>query len=296
MVGDQSRLTWYDRTGRLLGSFRESGDYQHPWLSPDEKQIVVEKTDPTTGRHTIWTLDVAREVTSRLLYDATGAHQPLSSPDGKHLVFSSNRLGGVDLYSVRADGTGDQTVLLSSPERLTYVPSDWSLDQRLLLYFARGDLWILPLNPTGTPQPFLRTNANEIQGRFSPDLRWIAYTSDESGVPEVYVRRYPGGENLWRVSTNGGAQPQWRRDGKEIFYLAADGKLMAADVRVSASGFATDPARPLFDTGIKGLFVDRRNHYVVTRDGQRFLLNVTAEDDNLAPITVVMNWTAGIER
>ncbi len=154
----------------------------------------------------------------------------------------------------------------------------------------------ITLAPPGPPQPFLRTNANEIQGRFSPDLRWIAYTSDESGVPEIYVRRYPGGDGMWRVSTNGGAQPQWRRDGKELFYLAADGKLMAADVRVSASGFATDPARPLFDTGIKGLFVDRRNHYVVTRDGQRFLLNVTAEDDNLAPITVVMNWAAGIER
>ena len=136
----------------------------------------------------------------------------------------------------------------------------------------------------------LKTNANELQARFSPDGRWIAYTSDESGVPEVYVRRFPGGEGKWRVSTNGGAQAMWRGDGKELFYLAADGRLMAVDVTAETSRLTTGPPRVLFDTGIRGLFVDRRNHYVVTRDGQRFLFNLTAEDDMLAPITVVLNW------
>ena len=156
---------------------------------------------------------------------------------------------------------------------------------------GRGDVWVLPMVPPDqTPQAFLRTNANELQGRFSPDGRWMAYTSDESGVPEIYVRRFPGGEGKWRVSTNGGAQAQWRGDGKELFYLAADGRLMAASVTVDAATFATEAPHALFDTGIRGLFIDRRNHYVVTKDGQRFLFNLTGEDDVLAPITVVMNW------
>ena len=106
-------------------------------------------------------------------------------------------------------------------------------------------------------------------------MRWVAYTSDESGAPEVYVRRFPEGDNAWRVSTQGGAQPQWRQDGKELFYLAPDGKLMAADVTATASSLTTGSPIPLFHTGIHGLFLDRRNHFVVTRDGQRFLVNVT---------------------
>ena len=219
--------------------------------------MAVEKTDPATGRHTIWTLDVARDVTSRLVVDATGAHGPVWSPDGGRVVFSSNRLRGVDVYSTRADGTGDHTLHLSSGAGVFHIPTDWSLDGRLLLYVAeRGsqrDLWVLPMAPPGPPRPFLATNADESQGRFSPDVKWMAYTSNESGVPEVYVRHYPGGEGAWRVSTNGGAQPQWRRDGKELFYLAADGNLMAADVKISGSTFETGHAEGAVRHGHQGI-------------------------------------------
>ena len=291
VVGDQSRLTWYDRHGRALGSVGELGDYQHPWLSPDDRYLVVEKTDPTSGRHTLWKVDVARDITSRLLDDPAGAHGPVWSPDGSQIAFASNRLrpGGVDLFAMAANGSGQQTVLLSST-REGYRLSDWSSDGRLLLYWTSGDVWTLPVAPRGQPQPFLQTKANELQAVFSPDMRWIAYTSDESGGPEVYVRRFPDAEGSWRVSTKGGAQPFWRRDGRELFYLAPDGRLMVADVKTTAPSLETGSPRALFDTGVRGLFLDRRNHYVVTRDGQRFLVNVTAEDDNLAPITVVMNW------
>ena len=294
IVGDHSRLQWFDRQGRPQATFHERADYQHPWLSSDGTRLAVEKTDPSTGRHTVWIIDVARDVTSRLLVEPAGAHVPVWSPDGARIVFNSSRTGSqADMFAMRADGTGESTVILNSADDLLLQPSDWSRDLRYLLYTefnGRGDLWVLPMAPPGPAQPFLKTNANELQGRFSPDGRWIAYTSDESGVPEIYVRRFPGGEGKWRVSIDGGAQAQWRGDGKELFYLAADGKLMASTVTSDTAPLTTSPPRALFDTGIRGLFVERRNHYVVTGDGQRFLFNLTDEDDVAAPITVVLNW------
>jgi eukaryotic-like serine/threonine-protein kinase len=148
------------------------------------------------------------------------------------------------------------------------------------------------VSPTQKAQPFLDTAADERQGQFSPDTRWIAYSSDESGVHDVHVRRFPGGDGKYQVSTQGGVQPQWRRDGKELFYLAPDGNLMAATVRIDSGTFTTAAPRALFSTGITASFVDRRNQYLATRDGQRFLVNISAEDENSAPITVVMNWEA----
>jgi len=295
----ESHLLWFDRTGKEVDSFGAPGDYHHPWLSPDGKRIAIEKTDPATGRHTIWILERSRGIASRLVSDATGAHGPVWSPDGNRVVFSSNRLGGVDLYSIRADGAGPDELVLNSTDTSSLSATDWSLDGRFLVYGAerRGqhDLWILPVSPPRKAQPFFETPSNELQGQFSPDVRWIAYTSDESGTPEVYVRRFPGADGKWQVSTHGGAQPQWRRDGKELFYLAPDGKLMAAGVTASASTFETGTPRPLFNTGITTGFVDRRNQYVVTPDGQRFLVNISAEDENSAPITVVLNWDAALK-
>ena len=295
-VGDQSHLTWFDRNGTALKTFGERADYHHAWLSPDERRIAVERTDPATGRHTIWVLDVDRDTTSRLVADPLGAHQPVWSPDGGRVLFGSNRFGGLDLYTTRQDGAGNESLVLRSPDRVLQIPTDWSLDGQLILYDAerhgQRDVWTLSLSTAESARLFLGTSANELQGQFSPDVKWVAYTSDESGTYEVYVRRYPGGEGKWRVSTNGGAQPRWRRDGKELFYLAPNGSLMAAATRADGATFETDAPRSLFDTGITGAFVNRRNHYVITRDGQRFLVNVTDEDDTRAPITVVVNWDA----
>jgi Tol biopolymer transport system component len=295
-----SHLVWFDRSGTRIGAFPTPADYQHPWLSPDETRIAVEKTDVTTGRHTIWILEPSRGTTSRLLSDEAGAHLPVWSPDGNHLVFASNRLGGVDMYTIRADGAGNDELVLSSTEKFGLLPTDWSSDGRLLLYHSlrhgQWDLWVIPASRAAKAEPFLETPANERQGQFSPDVRWVAYTSDESGTAEVYVRRFPGGDGKWRVSTHGGAQARWRRDGKELFYLAPDGNLMAADVRQSALTFETSPPRALFNTGITASFVDRRNQYVVTRDGRRFLVNISAEDENSAPITVVLNWETALRK
>jgi len=293
-----SRLVEFDRDGREVGSFPTAADYQNPALAPDGVRTAIEKTDVASGKHTIWIVELARGVTSRLLFDAFGAHGPVWSPDGSRVAFASNRLGGIDMYSTRTDGVGGEELLLASSAKQSLIPTDWSLDGRYLLYIlgqTPGDLWILPMSPREKPHPFLASPSNELQGKFSPDVRWIAYTSDESGAPEVYVRRFPGGDGKWRVSTHGGTQPRWRHDGKEIFYLALDGRLMAAAVTSESSTFETGAPRTLFDTGITTGFLDH-DLYVVSRDGQRILVNVSAEEKNPSPITVVVNWDAKLKK
>ena len=292
-VGDQSRLTWFDRRGTTLESFRESADYHHASLAPDGRRLAIEKTDPASGRHTIWILDFDRGTSSRLINDASGAHQPVWSPDGRSVLFGSNRFGGVDLYTMPADGSGAESLLLRS-DAVMHRSLDWSKDGRLVLYDVaiegQNDLWVAPVSAPEQRSPFLDSRANEQQGQFSPDGKWIAYTSNESGSHEVYIRRYPERNAKWRVSTGGGAQPRWRGDGAELFYLAPDGALMAADVKRHGAGLETGRPQMLFNTSIRGMFVDRRNHYVVTEDGQRFLVNQMDEDDTTAPITVLTNW------
>jgi eukaryotic-like serine/threonine-protein kinase len=294
-----SRLIWFDRAGARVGMFPTVADYQHPSLSPDEKALAIEKTDPSTKRHTIWLLDLPRGLTSRLVSDSFGAHKPVWSPDGKQIVFSSNRLGSLDVFEIPAAGDGRDRLLLDSERAWATDVTDWSADGRLLLSERnigdRAELWTLPLDAPGQGMRIMSTSASQRHGRFSPDVRWVAYASNESGRFEVYVGRFPGGEGKWQVSTNGGLQPAWRRDGRELFYLAPDGRLMVATIKRADTVFETGSPQPLFDTGIRASFVDRRNQYVVTRDGQRFLVNVSAEDENSAPITVVLNWQAGLK-
>jgi hypothetical protein len=178
------------------------------------------------------------------------------------------------------------------------VVTDWATDGRFLLAEkhrgGQSDLLTVPVDAPRQGVTLLATSADERQARLSPDMRWLAYSSNESGRHEVYVRRFPGGESKWQVSTRGGAQPMWRHDGRELFYLGLDGTLMVATVKRD-DAFETNPPRALFDTGIRASFVDRRNQYVVTRDGERFLVNVSAEDENSAPITVVLNWQARLK-
>jgi eukaryotic-like serine/threonine-protein kinase len=288
-----SHLLWIDRSGKEIAAFQGDGDFHHPQLSPDERSVAIEKTDPATGRHTIWVLDLARGTASRLLLDPAGAHVPRWSADGSRIVFCSNRLGGGSLFVMPADGTADAELVLPRTESGDLVPADWSFDGRFILYrvasAASTDLWILPI---GAKEPFAfqSSSAEEAQGRFSPDAKWISYTSNESGAPEVYVRPFPGTGPRRLVSITGGVQGLWRRDGKEFFYLAPDGRLMAVDITTSGSTFEAGAPHALFDTGIRGGFVDRTNQYAVTRDGQRFLVNRSVEDENSAPITVVLNW------
>ena len=289
-----SRLLWFDRSGRQLDAFPGAGDWHHPRLSPDEKSLAIEKTDPSTGRHTLWILDLLRGTTSRLIADPFGAHHPLWSPKGERIVFASNRLGGLSLFVMRSDGSGNPEPVLPGEKAFTYI-ADWSHDGQFLLYqierSGNTDLAVVRLAADPQPEEFLDSPALEVQGQFSPDGKWIAYTSDESGSPEVYVRHFPDTGVKRQISTRGGAQGRWRHDGRELYYLTLDGKLMAVDIKASSSSIEPGTPQLLFNTGITGSPVARMNHYLVTRD-QRFLINRSAEDENSAPITVVLNWNS----
>jgi Tol biopolymer transport system component len=235
-------------------------------------------------------------IPSRFTTDPAPDTNPLWSPDGGRIVFSSSREGVRNLYQKNASGGGTEEVLLKSSEEK--VADDWSADGGLILYETANpktiwDLWVLPMSGDRQPVPFLQTKFNEQQAQFSPDGKWIAYTSDESGAPEVYVRTFPDSGARWRVSVSGGAQARWRRDGRELFYIAADRKLMVVDIKRGATFEASVP-KTLFGTRVLSL-TDFRNQYAVTADGQRFLINSTTDETGTIPISVEVNWTADLK-
>ncbi len=295
--GDRDQLLWFDRGGKQTGALGAPGLYFTIWLSPDERQAAVERSDPQTGTPDIWLFDLARGIPSRFTTDPSGDSSPLWSPDGSRIVFSTTREGVRNLYQKIASGGGNEEVLLKSRE--DKVPDDWSADGQLIIYHTlnpktKWDLWVLPMSGDGQPFPFLQTEFNEHQAQLSPDGKWIAYTSDESGASEVYVQTFPTSGSRVRVSTGGGYQPRWRRDGRELFYIAPDRKLMAVGVRPGAV-FEAGVPQTLFGTRVLTL-TEFRNHYAVTADGQRFLICSTDEETSAPPISVVVNWPTVLKR
>ena len=306
-LGGTSQLVWFDRRGNSLGALGTPARYYGGVaLSPDGKRVAVDELDQTANRD-IWLLDVARGVHTRFTFDGQSG-KPTWSPDGTRLAFVSIRRGTSNSYQKSSTGSGNEELLLKSG----WV-EDWSPDGRYLLYIvydpqtSNSHLWVLP-DPAGPlenhkPVPYLRTAFNEREGQFSPDGHWIAYTSDESGPSQyqIYVQSFPTRAGKFHVSTGaGGTQPRWRRDGKEIFYLATDGKLMAVEVQM-APRFEPGAPKALFDPRIP------RNRippwaafaYDVTADGKRFLVNsasTASESSASAPITVVVNWLAALKR
>ena len=201
----------------------------------------------------------------------------------------------MNLYQKLVSGAGNEDALLKSSTSKT--PTDWSKDGRFIVYEnndpkTKDDLWVLPLFGDRKPMPFLETEFNERQGQLSSDGRWMAYISDESGSWEVYVQPFPASGGKWQISTKGGGQPRWRRDGKELFYLAPapDRKLMAVEVKAGAT-FEAGVPRALFETHLPGSPLDPVQ-YSVTADGQRFLIDTLAENAASSSVTVVLNWTA----
>ena len=295
--GQINQPRWFDRAGKQTGALGAAGLYFTVALSPDEKRAAVDLTDNQTGMTDLWLFDLLqRGVPSRFTTDPANDADPLWSPDGSSIVFSSSREGVFNLYQKAASGVGSEEVLLKSSE--DKVPDDWSADGRFIVYETlnqktKSDLWVLPMSGDRQPFPFLQTEFNEQQAQFSPDGKWIAYTSDESGASEVYVQTFPASGGKWRVSTGGGVQPRWRRDGRELFYIAADQKLMAVDVKLGAT-FEAGVPKVLFGTRVPTLR-NFRNHYAVSADGQRFLINSTIEETSSTPISVVVNWTAEVK-
>ena len=299
-AASQRQLSWYDRHGRNLGTLAEGGEYFVVALSPDAKQVAFSRTD--NGSDNIWLTEVARRATTRLTFDAdlfTGAF--VWAPDGSRVVFSSMRNGSHGLSMKRVAGGNDELLIKGGH---IMVPHDWSPDGRYLIYYdndpkTKRDLWVLPMESERKPQVFLQTEFNETEAKFSPDMKWVAYQSDESGRYEIYVRPFPtqaGSSTKFQVSNGGGHQVRWRRDGKEMFYFTADGRLMALDVSTSPTFQAAVP-HALFSVPIFGGGLTEDIHrWDMTADGQRFLINTVPGQGGSSPITVWVNWQEAIKK
>ena len=293
------QLLWFDRGGKPLGAVGPPGAYVELDLSPDDRRVAANRNDPQTGNADIWLFEPARGASSRFTFHPAIDTGPVWSPDGSRIVFRSSRDGPWNLYQKLASGAGEEELLLKTSGNKR--PTGWSRDGRFLLYSELDpntgwDLWVLPMEGERKPIPVLRTEFDEQWGRFSPDGKWIAYQSNESGKGEIYVRAFspaqPAGGGRWEVSTGGGELPRWRGDGKELFYLAPDRKLMAVEVKAGTS-FETGIPRALFQTRT---MVGSFTRYAVTADGRRFLINSEMEEVISAPATVVVNWTAGVKK
>jgi Tol biopolymer transport system component len=298
--GDKLRnLTWFDRLGTARGAVGEpDGSWNGPRVSNDGRLVAASRT--VQGNSDLWLLDGDR--TSRFTFDPAADQLPVWSPDGSRIVFRSLRSGGASLYAKLTNGTGAEERLVASDQ--SNAPSSWSADGRFLLYTnldpqSSGDLWVLPMVGDRTPSVLLKTAFRESSSAFSPDGRWVAYLSNESGRAEVYVRPFvpsgatdlaPPGGGAQQVSTAGGIYPAWAPDGKEIYYLNPAGDMMAAPIRVT--GTTLEPGAPvkLFATRILGGGVDgaQARQYDVAPDG-RFLIN-TVVDSTASPITLIQNW------
>ncbi len=293
-----SQLLWFDRTGKQIGVLGDPAVYGAVELSPDNKRASVSIVDEGGKGVDIWVYDVARGLRTRFTFGPSQVYEAIWSPDGSRIVFNSRRKGSIDLYQKASSGAGSEETLLEN--NVNKYPDSWSPDGKFLLYEGLGssrtaDLFVLPLTGDRKPFPLLQTQFGGTEdGHISPDGRWVAYRSSESGRNEIYVAPFPGPDGKWQISTAGGTKPRWRHDGSEIFYLTPDSKLMVASVSGKGAGFDVGVVKQLFATRIvtfAGFY-----QYDVSADGQRFLINTSPEQATLAPITVVLNWTAGLKK
>jgi Tol biopolymer transport system component len=295
-VNRQRQFVWFDRSGTQLGvaAAADADSPLNPALSPDGRRVALSRS--TEGNVDIWLLDLGRRVLSRFTSDPRPEIYPVWSPDGTRIAYAkASRSGsGFNLYQRATTGTGEEVALLESSQNM--LPEDWSRDGRFLSFITsdsagRWDLSVLPVGGTSKPSQVTKTPYNEMGSQFSSDGHWIAFESDESGRNEIYVQPFPGPGAKTIVSTAGGLQARWRGDGRELFYVAPDGKLMAVAMHVAPSGKALEPSSPiaLFVTRISSTRTGGSRHeYVVAADGQRFLMNAFVEQ-NAAPITLVLN-------
>jgi eukaryotic-like serine/threonine-protein kinase len=310
-VGAFNQLVWFDRTGKLLGPIGAPGAVFEPAISPDEKSVAFRR-QAASGAN-LWVRDLNRGTEQRFTTDPSVNFSPSWSPKRDRIVFGSNRGGNANLYIKAANGSGQDELLFRTAN--LKVPTQWSRDGRFIVYQEgdnRRDIWVLPVESATSsapadrkPIPFLRTEFDELFGQLSPDSHWMAYTSDKSGRREVYVRPFPPAEGEWSVSIAGGSQPRWRGDGRELFFKGADGKMMAVPVRAETPSGSGD--KPSFDAGTPVALFDAAQmaylgndvlfEYDVTADGKRFLIDTTSTRGVASsPLTVVVNWTAGLKK
>ena len=296
---ERRQLAWVDRTGakRVLLGEPDDTSMASPRLDPTGRRVAVPRFEG--GNRDVWVMDLVRGDRTRLTSDLAGDANPVWSADGRSVIFQSVR-DPVSIFVIPASGLGDPRLVL----RDAGIPLSASSDGRFLLYQRQDpktgvDLWVLPLGDEGKPSPLAQMTYDERGGEFSPDGRWIVYESNESGRFEIYLRSFPTGDSKWTISTGGGTQPRWRRDSREIYYVAQDARMMAVSLTVSTDGKTVERSAPvaLFPTRLASGagFAPGEQQYAVAPDG-RFLLNTVVDEASASPITVVLNWTAALRK
>jgi Tol biopolymer transport system component len=289
-----TRLTWFDRGGHVTGTVGEPAAYFTLALSPDERRIAVSLPSSTGENRAIWIIDSVRGGMSRVTFDSVDDTSPVWSPDGSRLAYYSVRTGGSSLRQKGLNGTATDESLLTG---LQLLPTAWSADGRFISYIRNSgsstDIWILPLSADRTPFAFAETSFSERHAAFSPDGRWLAYQSTESGQAQVYVQPFPPTSRKFLVSINGGQMPTWRGDGKELFFLAPDSKMMAVAVDATTDFDAGVP-QALFPVELSVATTTRQ--FAVSRDGKRFLVNARGVASIAEPLTVVVNWIGAVQK
>jgi Tol biopolymer transport system component len=299
----RSQLTWYDRSGKPVATLGDPADQISVQLSPDGTRALASIMDPARGTLDLWIYDVRRGSRSRFTLDAANETMGVWSPDGSRVIFASRRPNRFDLYQKASSGAGAEELIVADDQ--DKEPTSWSADGRFVAYHnlsatGRGtvrNLWMLPLTIGRTPAVFLQTRFSEYHAHFSPDNRWLAYASDESGRFEIYVVPFPDGGGKWQVSTAGGQWPRWRRDGRELFYLSPDDTLMSAAVNGGGAAFDVGNVTPLFRTQprlLSGAHLGAA--YDVSADGQRLLVNTIISGTQTEPLTLVLNWPSLLTR
>ena len=297
--GTYAQLEWYDRAGRTLGVVGHPGDRLRPRLSPDGRRLAADALDPENpaSSRDLWLFDLGRGLETRFTFEAGNERWPLWSTDGQHIVYSSNDEAGPVVYQKPANGTGAAEIVFRSD--INHLPTDWSPDGRFLALQSlvpgtrtNWDIWVYSFEDKAA-RPFVESAYAEQGPTFAPDGRWLAYSSDESGRPEVYVQPFPGPGSKSRVSTSGGWQPRWRGDGRELFYREPDGRFMAVPVTIKAGALEAGTPQPLFAVRTNPI---PGTQYDVARDGQRFIVSVPTQAEGASPLTLVLNWPALLQR
>jgi len=288
-------LLWLDRSGRKLGEVPGADTYMSPRISPDGKRILYTLVAPW---YEVWSYDMSLGVKTRLTFGTSSGRAHLSavwSPDGQRIAYMSIRAGKWGVYEKAADGSGNEEVLMEDTESIKYM-NDWSPDGKYLAFQQAvqgvNEIWLLPLTGERKPIPFLQSQFAANLSSFSTNGKWLAYCSMESGEQKVYVVPFPGPGGKWQVSPGGGCYARWRRDGKELFYLSPDNRIMTAEVKTDGSSFAIGAVKPLFETRI---YRSTFGGYDVTADGQRFIICYEPGQPNVA-ITLVENWDAELKK
>jgi Tol biopolymer transport system component len=293
-----AQLEWFDRSGKEIGTLGTPANQGNPRISPDGRRVALDIMDQRTGNMDIWIYEASGGLATRLTTHQALDSAPVWSPDGRRIAFFSLRLSHPDLFVKNADGSGQDELLLRADS--SKYTTDWSSGGTLLYQIldvpSNIELWVISLGDR-RPAPFLKSSFGVGHGQFSPDGRWVAYASNESGTWEVYVAPFPGPGGNWKVSTTGGGnEPRWRRDGKELFYLAPDGTLMSIVVK-GGETFDAEPAKPLFKTR-------PRQHissgdlfsYDVAADGQRFLVNTDVGEAGATSLHLIQSWPLMVRR